>query len=216
VVVRHLLTIDTTGPEAVIGLHVNGHVAGEERFRTVRHAQGLLAGVRRLLDRDGLRLENIEVFAVNIGPGSFTGIRVALATVKAVCYALGSRLIGIDQFDAYAAAAPVERFHVVTRGQMATANAVLFERQDGNLVRRPVSTWPAAELSERLETDVRIIGPADVRPIVPTDRWLEVTPRLAEVALGRAADGKFDDPFRLEPNYVRPSSAEEKWDQRSG
>lgn len=59
-----------------------------------------LARIERLLDAAGLSLRELDRIAVGIGPGSFTGVRIAVAYAKSLAYASGVPLVGISSYDA--------------------------------------------------------------------------------------------------------------------
>lgn len=209
-----LLIVDTTGPVAVIEVYVDGVRSVDDRFAPARHAQGLVPGLKRALAAAELGWGDLDAIAVNVGPGSFTGIRVALATLKAIVYVTGTRLIAVDQFDAYAAGVPSDtpEFLVATEGQLNTLCAVRFgggmERAEPIVVRRK-------EESDWAKIDVPVYGPLSRVTLPVGVVWRETEPRVAAVALDRWRRGHFDDPMVVEPCYVRPSSAEEKWDARA-
>jgi tRNA threonylcarbamoyladenosine biosynthesis protein TsaB len=70
-----------------------------------RHAETLLPRIEQCLERAGLALSAIDVFAVGIGPGSFTGVRVGVATAKGLALATGRPLRGVVSLAALAASA---------------------------------------------------------------------------------------------------------------
>ena len=59
-----------------------------------------LSGIEALLDEAGLRLRDLDRIAVGVGPGSFTGVRIAVAYAKSLAYASGVPLVGISSYDA--------------------------------------------------------------------------------------------------------------------
>lgn len=63
------------------------------------HAGRLLPGIRHLLQETGIRIGQIDVFAVATGPGSFTGLRIALTTAKTLSLVTGKPLVGIPTLD---------------------------------------------------------------------------------------------------------------------
>lgn len=75
----------------------------------VSHSTHLLDQVRRALDESGVTLQEIDLFAVATGPGSFTGLRIGLATMKSFAATLGRRCVGIPTLDAIAHAAGQSR-----------------------------------------------------------------------------------------------------------
>lgn len=77
---------------------------------TISHSSLLLSYVNDVLEEAGVRLDEIEIFAAATGPGSFTGLRIGLATVKAFAATLGRSCVGVPTLYAVAhAAGPSER-----------------------------------------------------------------------------------------------------------
>ena len=80
----NILAIDTALEACSVGLSLDGRPAPIARTEIVerRHAEGLLALVEAVLDEGGVKIADIERYAVTIGPGSYTGIRVGVAAVR--------------------------------------------------------------------------------------------------------------------------------------
>ena len=66
------------------------------------HAEHLPGDLMSLLERAGIGLADIDAFAVAVGPGSFTGLRIGIATMQGLAFAEGRPLIGVSGFDALA------------------------------------------------------------------------------------------------------------------
>lgn len=77
---------------------------------TRSHSTDLLELIREALGEAGVRLQDVELFAVALGPGSFTGLRIGVATVKGLASTLERRAVGVPTLAALAlAAGPCER-----------------------------------------------------------------------------------------------------------
>lgn len=72
------------------------------------HAEHLPGELMALVDRAGTRLSEVDVFAVATGPGSFTGLRIGIATMQGLAFAAGKPLVGVSGFDALARIAGVQ------------------------------------------------------------------------------------------------------------
>lgn len=118
------------------------------------HSETLLPMVESLLHFHGLQVSDIDLFAVSIGPGSFTGIRIGAATVKGLAFGSGKPCIGVSTLAALAYNVPVPGGLVcpvmnARRGQVYTA---LFRCRDG----KPERLTPDAALSlEELDEQLR-------------------------------------------------------------
>ncbi len=101
-----LLNIDTATEYASVCLSKNAEViAMEESEDQKNHASFVHPAIQRLSEISGCRLNNIDAIAVTYGPGSYTGLRVGLATAKGLCYALNKPLLLINTLEVIAQAA---------------------------------------------------------------------------------------------------------------
>jgi tRNA threonylcarbamoyladenosine biosynthesis protein TsaB len=97
-----ILAFDTATDDATSALVWDGEVLGEQVSRPV----SVLEDVDALLRRGGVRDSQLEGLVVGIGPGSFTGLRMGLATARALAFSLDLPLAGVSTLDALAAGAP--------------------------------------------------------------------------------------------------------------
>jgi tRNA threonylcarbamoyladenosine biosynthesis protein TsaB len=97
-----ILAFDTATDVATSALVWDGEVLGELTSRPV----SVLEDVDALLRRGGVRDSQLEGIVVGIGPGSFTGLRMGLATARALAFSLDLGLAGVSTLDALAAGAP--------------------------------------------------------------------------------------------------------------
>jgi tRNA threonylcarbamoyladenosine biosynthesis protein TsaB len=102
--------VDTAEPLGGVSLYEVGIVAEERLMEApLRHAESLIPLIKRLLVECARSLGEIERVSVNRGPGSFTGLRIGLASAKGLCQALGVALVGVDGTVAYRSRLPEER-----------------------------------------------------------------------------------------------------------
>lgn len=101
-----LLHIDTALEKASIMLSRNGQrIAIAENSSQKDHASWLHPSILDLLKNNEFSLDDLDAIAVTIGPGSYTGLRVGLATAKGLCFALNKPLIAINTLDLMASGA---------------------------------------------------------------------------------------------------------------
>lgn len=238
-----ILAVETSGRDASIAIS-EGVTVLAERVLTAekqRHAQSLVAEVQTLLNRQQLRVCDIQTVAVSIGPGSFTGLRVGLVFAKTFAWLNGCRLVAVDTLHVIARQAlpslshadtkwnSEEQIPVVTaimdaqRGEVFAASYKARETEQSAgcrlLMERlsPVSVCSP----ESLSVHHLITGPGlekmspEQRSMFRISNSAAWTPRASAVALIGAEmseEGLLADPATLEPVYVRASYAEEKRD----
>jgi tRNA threonylcarbamoyladenosine biosynthesis protein TsaB len=99
-----LLALDTSTRQASIALCAESELYGEYTWHVGNnHSVELLENVRRLMTECQVTFPQIDAVAVATGPGSFNGVRVALATAKALAFSLGKSLVGVSTLDILAA-----------------------------------------------------------------------------------------------------------------
>jgi tRNA threonylcarbamoyladenosine biosynthesis protein TsaB len=192
---------------------------GEER----RRASDLALIVDRLLRGAEWEAANLTAVVVGLGPGTYTGLRVGLASAKALAYAVGCQFFGVETFAAIAIRAPEGRVSVVADALQGKLFRRDYRRSgtlepDGPLVVIAGADWLA-----RLRPATRISGPAagaweEKLPAgVAAVNFAERDPRPADlVAVARTCPWAVTrDIWTAEPFYLRGSSAEEKEAGRS-
>ena len=213
-----VLAVDTTtswGSLAVAG--PEGVLAEAGVVAEGGHSTWLLPAAEALLGGLGLGAGAVDVFAVTIGPGSFTGLRVGLGSVQGLALASGRPCVGLSTLDVIALAA---------RGSSGTIVALLdaFRGEVYSGVYDSVGTLrserkvgPLTEALEGLPAGTAFVGPAAlanrdaIRESVPGavvqegGRFLAVP--LALAALRLAAAGRTVAPAGLRPLYLRAADA---------
>lgn len=217
-----VLGIDTSTPQAAIALLDGDATVAEARLAVRRgEAERLLPGIDRLLDDARLTLADLGGIGVAIGPGSFTGLRIGLATVKGLALGTGLPVAGVGSLDALAWQVPWAPLTVVPlldarRGEVYGAR---FEPdRSGQLARRTEDAALDLEALARLvgEGPALLVGPgadawgAAIRARLGSSIRLAppglVAPRglaVAHLAASRLAAGGGDPVERLVPRYVR-------------
>ncbi len=190
----------------------------------IRQSEALPGEIDAILKAHGHALAEVTGFVVGLGPGSFTGLRIGLATAKGLAYALRKPVAGASSLAALALEGPegVELFAtaVVKKGELYVGR---YRREgQGVTALEPECSLTLAQVAARLlaAPEARMIGPAltDYRaPLealgVPATSFLEGPLVPSAVALARLATipAAFDAEamFALEPHYLRGSGAEE-------
>ncbi len=219
-----LLTIDTSTNVCSVALTYDGEVTAEYLLNQGKTMSGrLLECVDVVLDGAGLTVAALDGFGVALGPGSFTGLRIGVATVKGLAMATGKPVAGFSSLAMLAMNLPCVSFPVcpmfdARKGEVYTA---LYDCRGLPEAREADCVLSPAAFLDRISDAVIFIGEGAVR----YRRQIEA--RLGERALfvppslnvPRASNGAFlaADAFRrgdiaslatLSPVYIRPSEAE--------
>src|SRR5207302_11214736 len=201
------------------------------------YSAGLLRDTKELLHCSHMSLEEIELFAVNAGPGSFTGLRVGLTTVKAWAEVWQRPLAAVSGLEAMAiqasrSAAPDSAIAAVLDARRGQIFGGLFRRQGGGAamldrIGDEVLTTSdeflqslRTQIGEVCGLSIACISPELIQPALERQGLgyfqIEVVsnqlaPFLGELGYAKAIRGDVVDALHLDANYIRRSDAEMNW-----
>jgi tRNA threonylcarbamoyladenosine biosynthesis protein TsaB len=227
----NLLVIDTSTGQPAVGIRSRaGGVHVSSFLATGRHGRDLVPSIGNLLREANLRVMDLGVVAVGLGPGSYTGLRIGLTAARVLAYTAGAVLLGFDSLEGWARTAPPEapRVHVVADAQRGDVYAADFLRDS---LLEPLKLVIASRIeslqswSQRLDRQGFVVGPGldstRIRAAIPVEMQIaDARPdrsralALLELARQLCAGVERVDLWTLEPNYLRRSAAEETWDAR--
>ncbi|MBV9171821.1 MAG: tRNA (adenosine(37)-N6)-threonylcarbamoyltransferase complex dimerization subunit type 1 TsaB [Chloroflexi bacterium] len=208
-----LLALDTSTSTASVAVHDGERLLSETTWLAGReHSTRLLVEAERALERVGRAPPALTGLVVARGPGSFTGVRVALSVARGISAALSLPIWGVSSLDVVAHAVvgcdlPVRAVLEAGRGRFATA---LY--RDGQCVEEPQLATPE-QLTELLHERTVLIGElsADARDMLArTEQAVIASPSvsfrragvLAELGWWQAQRGDPGDATRLEAIYI--------------
>lgn len=219
-----ILAVETATLAGSVALLDGDRIIGESLLDiTLTHSERLMAMVDRLLEDCGWRATDVEGLAVSIGPGSFTGLRVGVATVKGLALALSIPVAAVPTLDGLAsvlpfAGAPVCPLLDARKGEvylsLYASSGDAMERQWEYLA------LPPADAVARLPDPVIVLGDgvAPCRPflarrgagvrIAPATHMRPSAAVVGRLARPRLESGCTEGLDALTPLYVRPSEAE--------
>jgi tRNA threonylcarbamoyladenosine biosynthesis protein TsaB len=141
-----ILAFDCAGAQCAAAILSDGDILATRQSVAERgHAQLLIPMLVDLLDEAGLKFSDIDRFAVTTGPGSFTGIRVALAAAHGLALGTGKPIVGVTVFEAMAASTTnrTTRLLVAIDSRRAELFVQLFD-PDGAPLTEPAMLPPEA------------------------------------------------------------------------
>jgi tRNA threonylcarbamoyladenosine biosynthesis protein TsaB len=226
-----VLALDTTTRALSAAVVDDDRVLAERVDNSSRsHAERLPGDLLAVLDEAGVPLSTIDVFAVAAGPGSFTGLRIGIATMQGLAFVNQRRMVAVSALEALAHAAsgdlaPDEVVGVwidahrreVFSAVYRTRAAPPFHRDRVVEIDPPAVGTPAATLHRWQSRGIRpgvFIGSGAVlygEMVAGVARILDDRPLAATIgrlATGRAAAGQAIDPAAVQPLYVRRPDAE--------
>jgi tRNA threonylcarbamoyladenosine biosynthesis protein TsaB len=235
-----ILALATSGPHAAVGVRLDDGTLEVMRLGDgAERGRGVAPAVDALLSKRGLAPSALTGVAVDLGPGSFTGVRVGVATAKALAMALSIPVVGVVSLEALVVAA-------------GPAGAVVLALRDARAGEAYFGLWkpveeappPGAPLAAPLH---RLMKPTRGRAVdvlaALSERGIERVLAVGEdaerlavtlplqgclagvrtpdagpeavlsVALPRFAAGTFDDPDTLAPRYLQPSTPERRLEE---
>ena len=220
-----VLALDTTTRAGSCALVRDSVVMLERSSDTAEYASRLPRDLMLLLDEAGVDLAGVDVFAVATGPGSFTGLRIGIATMQGLAFAGGKPLIGVSTLDALAREAAAARTATWIDAWRGEVYAAVYDGE--RLAHGPSVVHPADELERMGGTPTRFIGDGAAMHREHIVRTLgehatfamPVTPLLggtiARLADEAARRGECPPPHAIRPLYVRRSDAELVRDARA-
>lgn len=221
-----VLGIESAGSVGGVALLDGTRLVAERIFdKGMIHGREIAPSVEALCRETGIALHELDLVAVDVGPGSYTGLRVGLAAAKALAWALGRPVLGVPSLDALAeAAAPA-----------APPGALLCAAVDARWDQIYGACYRPGRPPERI-TDLLAEAPDAFLRLVPTgafafgdavaryhdrfeaagirtapDAFAHPRPSgIARIAARRFAAGESADAASLVPLYLRSTEAERK------
>ena len=208
-----------------MAIAVNGQVlAALSLDHGQTHSRFLMDAVDSLLKLSCMGVNDMDAFAVTRGPGSFTGLRIGISTVKGLAFAAGKPIIGVSSLEVLAHQAGGDA-SLVCPMMDARRNEVywrIYDRQEGLLM--PVTderVGPVEHMARRIDRPCAVIGNAAAlyaeRLSKSTGQTIQWTPSIyneihpamvAQLAWRRLQQGAQDDVETFAPVYLRKSDAE--------
>jgi tRNA threonylcarbamoyladenosine biosynthesis protein TsaB len=220
-----ILAIETTDVAgSIAALEMGRILAAHDLDSRLRSAQTLAPAIVSLLEKAAWRPGDVKLVAVATGPGSFTGLRVGVATAKLFAYAVGAEVLGVNTLEVIAAQQTTvtegAELWAVLDAQRNQVFAGRFTRDNmgwqwqGETALLDNSAWIAGlkpgqivngpvleKLASKLSGEIKVADQA---------QWTPKAATVGQLAWKHYQTGRRDDVFGLLPQYFRASAAEEK------
>ena len=213
----NVLGLDTSTVIISVAILRDGALAGERTDTVAHNRTGLLALIDQLFAELGIRPADLDAVAVGAGPGSFTGLRIGMATAKGIAFALGRPLWTVSSLAALAHAelAPADPGTVIAAldARRGEVYAGAYRRTDTHVTLVGEERVLAPSAVATLASDARYTGDAAATysELATLPGTWGTTPTARAVAELAIAGNRDDVLVGGEPTYIRPSEAEVKY-----
>jgi tRNA threonylcarbamoyladenosine biosynthesis protein TsaB len=232
------VAIETSGRVGSVALGMGQNLMARKDLSGFRrHSSELLVAINDLLSRYSLTPSDIERIYFPRGPGSFTGIRIAVTFAKMAAFALKTDIVSVDTLEALAEnAAPaivdnsleIQRLAAILDAKRGLFYIAVFDWKQNYFERKSDDLLITADdFLARFcsgQTPVHLLGEGLLfyqkqfeRPntvVLDKTLWPAQADSIWRVGQKRAAAKQFDNPYTLTPLYIRRPEAEELWENR--
>ena len=225
-----VLAIETSTPQTSVAVGTDQGVLGSTSLSWGRgHSEIVVPAIHQLLDWAELRPGQIGGVAVGLGPGLFTGLRVGVATARALAQVLRVPIVGIGSLDVLAFSVRYSRWRIVavTDGKRGEVFSASYRPVPGGVTRdSEYHVWPPQRLAAELEAsgeETLLVGSGALlyrreleesggrMEFASMSRAFPDAESLLELALPRFHREETSRPVDVVPYYVRKSDAEIDW-----
>lgn len=228
-----ILCMDTTAKVSSVSIVNDEKILGEYQVHLpFTHSQTAMPMVEQLLKTCGFEVADMDAFAVSTGPGSFTGLRISLAAIKGMAFAVGKPCIGISTLDALAqnVADTNGTICAVMDARCRQVYQALYQAENGVVTKltedRAIFLSDLTEELMSLKKSIILVGDGadlcynelkDVLPDLhlasPQNRYQRAS-SVGQLALQKLNDGLAVDASAILPQYLRLPQAERERNAR--
>lgn len=228
-----ILALDTSTLMATVAVVEDNNLLGEYSInQDMTHSENLMPMVEEVLGNLGMKIEEIDLYAVALGPGSFTGLRIGLATVKSFAHVFDKPIIGVSSLEGLAFNMAYTDIVIpmidARRDRVYTA---IYSWEEGSL--KELVAPEIFEIKEILELAKKynrpaIVGNGNEEYAREIEEALGESVRIArsgqnvcrassiaELAVIKYEQGQRDSYFRLAPTYLRQTQAERELNEKN-
>lgn len=229
-----VLALDTSSIVATCAIMDDDRLIGEYILNHKRtHSQKIMPIVKEILESCELKPQDIDVYAASKGPGSFTGLRIGITTIKSLAHGTDKPVVGVSTLDALAFNLPFSEGIVVpimdARGERVYTGIYKWEMGNFYVVEKPMAVDLKDIINILRERNERVIFNGDGTLVyrekieealgeraifAPKSANMPRASSVAELALTMAKECKTETYLQLTPEYLRKSQAQREYDER--
>ncbi len=223
-----VLALETATKAGSIAVMDDDSFIGEVKLDvSVAHAERVMDSIAWLLKSSSISINEIDAFAVSIGPGSFTGLRIGLSTIKGLAFSTKKPVVPVPTLDAFAARFPYCSYYIcpMLDARKNEVYAALYRWEDNAFKKvLPETAAAPAEFIKKVDGPALFMGDGaeTYKELITGDLgsaahypalslMSPAASSVAEEALKKLKEGVEVDPIGLAPFYIRKSEAELKW-----
>lgn len=226
-----ILALDTSGPNCSVSIMDDSTIVGDFTINNgITHSQNLVPMVEQVQKFANIELSDIDTFACSIGPGSFTGLRIGLSTIKGFALSLNKKVIGVPTL--LSLAYNVSYFNGIICSILDARNdnvyAALYEKQNGRItligdyISDSISTLIEVLNKQNFTSPILFVGDgsevyheklvnelSDLTLLfAESNQNRQTALSVARAAMDMASFNEYCDYHSLSPLYLKKSQAE--------
>jgi tRNA threonylcarbamoyladenosine biosynthesis protein TsaB len=223
-----VLGIDTSTKYAGVAIVEDGKLLAQSTLQFMAsHSEKLLPEIAHLLEIMEIPLESIDYYAITVGPGSFTGLRVSVSTVKGLSFVTGKKVLPLSVLEVIAKGLPLVEYPIcpILDARRKEVYSALFRWDNGKLIRlKDDSVLTPEDLINWIDEKTIFVGDGLSlyrekivhelgQKAILADAFYGIPFPAIVAFLGeeKAKEGKFISAEELSPIYLRKSEAEIKF-----
>lgn len=208
-----VLIVDSSKKRANVQVITEEKVAGHTLDETEKHSENLLYRIDEILTRADVELKDIDVYAAVVGPGSFTGIRVGLSTIKAFNIVNKKKLVSLNAFEPFLSVVKSGvvllnstrtsfYYAIIRSGKILEMDLVSYENLANIVKGKKVYMLDFEKYAELQDCDIKYI-----------DNYSELLRNAVQTKIKR---GEYITDNEFEPVYLQLSQAELQLNKKNG
>ncbi|RCX12742.1 tRNA threonylcarbamoyladenosine biosynthesis protein TsaB [Anaerobacterium chartisolvens] len=223
-----ILAVDTSASVAAAAVMDSGTILGEYLVNNKKtHSQKLMPMIKELMDSLELCPQDIDLYAASIGPGSFTGLRIGVTTIKAMAFSLGKPVASVPTLDAIAYNIPMNEAVICpimdARNLQVYTSLYCWEKGGQKRIAdyMGISVYQLIDIIKQKKQKVIFAGDGvqnhrellqseldGICSFAPGSLLLQRASAVAQIAFEKSGGTDKEDGFSMLPFYLRKSQAE--------